>query len=142
MAKPFIEEAEAVALEGLKAMRAYLAYQGQNKDYLLKAKVGSVAVASYTRHYASITNREMLRMAAQPYDNQGITKWRLVSRSARASVLGITRTKNASAKCSSCEAVNGTPRIEKRPARKPVPIGVTHGRGPAAMPTCVSGGPN
>ena len=66
MAKSFIEEAEIVALEGLRAMRAYLAYQGtQNKDYLQKAKVGAGAVQGYTRHFASLTNREMLKLAAQ-----------------------------------------------------------------------------
>lgn len=63
--KPFIEEAEDVALEGLKAMKAFLAYQGSNKDYLQKAKVGGTAVASYTRHFASLTNREMLRLATE-----------------------------------------------------------------------------
>ena len=62
--KSFIKEAEEVALEGLKAMRAYLAYQGSNKEYLQKAKVGGQAVQGYTRHYASLTNREMLRLAA------------------------------------------------------------------------------
>lgn len=65
MNKAFIEEAEDVAREGLRAMREYLAYQGANKDYLLKAKVGGTAVASYTRHYASLTNREMLRLATE-----------------------------------------------------------------------------
>ena len=64
MAKSFIEEAEIVALEGLRAMKAYLAYQGENKDYLQKAKVGGQAVQGYTRHYASLTNREMLKLAA------------------------------------------------------------------------------
>lgn len=64
MSKPFIEEAEEVALEGLKAMKAYLVYQGSNKEYLQKAKVGGQAVQGYTRHYASLTNREMLRLAA------------------------------------------------------------------------------
>lgn len=63
--KPFIDEAEEVALVGLKAMKAYLAYQGTNKDYLNKAKVGCQAVQGYTRHYASLTNREALRLATQ-----------------------------------------------------------------------------
>lgn len=63
--REFIEEAEEVALEGLKAMKAYLVYQGGNKEYLQKAKVGGTAVASYTRHYASLTNREMLKLAQQ-----------------------------------------------------------------------------
>lgn len=63
--REFIDAAEEVAMEGLKAMKAYLAYQGENKDYLHKAKVGGQAVQGYTRHYASLTNREMLKLAAQ-----------------------------------------------------------------------------
>lgn len=63
--RSFIDEAEDVALEGLKAMKAYLAYQGSNKEYLQKAKVGASAVQGFTRHYASLTNREMLKLAAE-----------------------------------------------------------------------------
>lgn len=63
--KPFIEEAEDVALIGLKAMRAFLAYTGENKDYLNKAKIGAQAVQGYTRHFASLTNRDMLKLAQQ-----------------------------------------------------------------------------
>ena len=65
MPKNFIEEAEEVALEGLKAMRAYLAYQGENKQYLQKAKIGAAAATAFTRHYASITNREMVSAAME-----------------------------------------------------------------------------
>lgn len=65
MAKTFIDEAEEVALEGLKAMKAYLAYQGENKDYLQKAKIGAAAATAFTRHYASITNREMVSLAME-----------------------------------------------------------------------------
>lgn len=65
MAKSFIEEAEDVAREGLKAMKAYLVYQGGNVEYKDKAKIGAQAAQSFTRHYASLTNREMLRLAQQ-----------------------------------------------------------------------------
>lgn len=67
MAKVFIDEAEEVAFEGLKVMKAYLVYQGSNKEYLQKAKVGAAAVQAYTRHYASLTNREALRLAADKH---------------------------------------------------------------------------
>lgn len=63
--REFIEEHEEVARMGLKVMREYLTYQGGNKEYLQKAKIGATAVASYTRHYASLTNREMLRLAQE-----------------------------------------------------------------------------
>lgn len=65
MPKAFIDEAEEVALEGLKAMKAYLVYQGSNKEYLQKAKVGAAAATAYTRHYASLTNREALKLASE-----------------------------------------------------------------------------
>lgn len=58
-----VDELEDVAREGLKAMRAYLTYQGGNKEYLQKAKVGGTAVAAYTRHFASLTNRDALGLA-------------------------------------------------------------------------------
>ncbi len=63
--RDFIEEAEDVALEGLKAMKAYLAYQGSNKEYQQKAKIGAQAVQGFTRHYASLTNREALKFAQE-----------------------------------------------------------------------------
>lgn len=59
----FIKEAENVALIGLKRMREYLNYEGQNKEYLQKAKVGAAAVTAYTRHFGSLTNRQMLELA-------------------------------------------------------------------------------
>lgn len=59
----FINEAENVALIGLKRMREYLNYEGGNKEYLHKAKVGAAAVTAYTRHFASLTNRQMVELA-------------------------------------------------------------------------------
>lgn len=63
--REFIDAAEEVAFEGLKAMKAYLAYQGENPMYEKKAKIGGQAVQGFTRHYASLTNREALKFAQQ-----------------------------------------------------------------------------
>jgi hypothetical protein len=64
--REFIEESEDVAFMGLKAMREYLAYMGTtNKEYLQRAKIGAQAVQAYTRHYASLTNREALRITQE-----------------------------------------------------------------------------
>lgn len=65
MSKPFIELAEEVAIEGLKAIKAYLAYQGENKMYEKHAKAGAAAVQGFTRHYASQTNREIWKMSVE-----------------------------------------------------------------------------
>ena len=62
----FLRAAEEVAMDGLKAMKAYLNYQGtQNKEYLNHAKIGAAAVQGYTRHYASLTNHEALKLTAR-----------------------------------------------------------------------------
>jgi len=54
----------------VKHMLAYLSYQGGNKEYLQKAKVGAVLVGSYVKHYGSQTNREALRLAFQKRELQ------------------------------------------------------------------------
>lgn len=58
---------EEAALEGLAAIRAFLKYQGTNKDYLHKAKAGSVVAAGYTRLRATMANEESLRQAANKH---------------------------------------------------------------------------
>lgn len=59
------EKLEEVAVAGLDAMKAFLTYQGQNGDYLKKAKVGAVAVGSYTRLRATMANERQLDIIAQ-----------------------------------------------------------------------------
>lgn len=54
---------EEGALEGIKALRAFLAYQGENKDYERKAKAGAALVTGYTRAFASETNRVAVEIA-------------------------------------------------------------------------------
>jgi len=51
------------ALEGLKHLRAYLTYQGENPTYYKKAKVGGVLVASYVKAEATRTNRMAIEQA-------------------------------------------------------------------------------
>lgn len=53
------------AREGTKHLLAFLNYGGTNKDYLHKAKIGAVLVSSYVKHYASQTNREMVKLAIE-----------------------------------------------------------------------------
>ena len=56
---------EELALEGIKAMRAYLAYEGQNKQYLSKAKVGAVGVTAYVRLRATESNRMQIELMSE-----------------------------------------------------------------------------
>jgi hypothetical protein len=56
---------EEGALEGVKALRAYLVYQGDNPVYEKKGKAGAALVTGYTRAFASQTNRAAIRLASQ-----------------------------------------------------------------------------
>ena len=56
---------EEGAMEGVKALRAYLAYQGDNPMYEKKGKAGAALVTGYTRAFASQTNRAAIRLAAE-----------------------------------------------------------------------------
>lgn len=59
-----LQEFEETALMGAKAVRAFLTYQGSNKDYFAKARVGAVAMSSYGRLRATMANEAALRLAA------------------------------------------------------------------------------
>lgn len=59
-----MDEFEDTALMGAKAMRQYLAYQGENKQFLDKAKVGAAAVSAYARVRASESNRMSIELVA------------------------------------------------------------------------------
>lgn len=65
MDKKYMEEAEAVAMEGMKQIRAFFAYQGTDSRYERKARVGAVMCSAYSRLYATQTNRMALQMAAK-----------------------------------------------------------------------------
>jgi hypothetical protein len=56
---------EDLALEGVKAMKAYLAYQGHNKEFLSKAKIGAAGVTAYVRLRSSESNRMQVELIAE-----------------------------------------------------------------------------
>ena len=53
-------EFESTALLGAKKVREFLNYQGENKDYLHKAKVGAMTMGSYSRLRATMANERAL----------------------------------------------------------------------------------
>ena len=61
--------ARETAIDGMKAIRAFLILQSQNTplEHFLykKAKAGGVAVTGYTRFISAQTNREAVNLAAQ-----------------------------------------------------------------------------
>ena len=61
----FIEESEGLARESMKAMRAFLTYQGDNAKYYHKAKVAAVGLTNYVRLRATENNRMMVELAAK-----------------------------------------------------------------------------
>lgn len=52
------------AREGLKHMRAYMAYQGSDSRYYLKAKVAASAVSAYKGLRATEANRMAVELMA------------------------------------------------------------------------------
>lgn len=50
---------------GAKAMRAFLAYQGENPVFEKKAKIGAVFVTTYIRAHATTANRIIAEVAAE-----------------------------------------------------------------------------
>lgn len=65
-----MDDFERVAHESLKEVRAYLSYQGSNKEYLQRAKISATVIAGYTRHFASLTNRDALSFAVRRYNDE------------------------------------------------------------------------
>ena len=57
------QEFEETALLGCKAVRAFLTYQGANKDYMHKARAGAVAMGSYARLRATMATEQALTLA-------------------------------------------------------------------------------
>lgn len=60
-----VEALEDGALEGIKHIRAFLTYQGENASYYQKAKAGGVLVGSYVKAVATQTNRMAIEQAAE-----------------------------------------------------------------------------
>lgn len=63
----FMDNLLQAANEGVNEMRAAMAYQGSNKEYMQRGNIGKAAVTSYARIFASITNREILNFTRQRY---------------------------------------------------------------------------
>lgn len=61
----FIDESEDLARQSMKAMRAFLTYQGDNQTYYHKAKVAAVGLTNYVRLRATENNRMMVEIAAK-----------------------------------------------------------------------------
>lgn len=57
-----LKEFEETALQGCRAVRQFLTYQGSNKEYLDRAKVGAVAMGSYARLRATAANEQQIRL--------------------------------------------------------------------------------
>ena len=53
----FLSEAEELAQASMKAMKAFLSYQGDNPTYYHKAKVAAAGLTNYVRLRATETNR-------------------------------------------------------------------------------------
>lgn len=68
------KEFEETALMGCKAVRAFLTYQGNNKDYRDKAKAGAVAMGSYSRLRATMANETALTLMAQKQLSRGVNQ--------------------------------------------------------------------
>jgi hypothetical protein len=64
----FIDESEDLARISMKAMRAFLTYQGDNQQYYHKAKVAAVGLTNYVRLRATENNRMMVELAAKRSD--------------------------------------------------------------------------
>lgn len=57
--------AEAAMGPGLKAVRAFLAYEGSDQRYAAKSKAGIGLIGAYSRFYSSQTNRAAIEMQAE-----------------------------------------------------------------------------
>jgi hypothetical protein len=60
-----IDEYEDAALKGLKAIKDFLAYQGDNPMYFKKARVGAVPVSSYTKLRGTEANMDATHVLQQ-----------------------------------------------------------------------------
>lgn len=66
--KPIADERvdafEDLALESVKQLRAFFAYQGTDSKYFQKARLAAAAISSYARIRASETNRMAVELTA------------------------------------------------------------------------------
>lgn len=65
-----IEQFEEAALEGLKKLREFFKYEGDNPRYFQRAKVAASTIAAYTRLRASESNRLAVELMAERSDHE------------------------------------------------------------------------
>jgi hypothetical protein len=58
--------------DGLKSVRAFLAYQGNDQRYAQKAKAGIGLIGAYSRFYSSQTNRMAIEMQTERENERGM----------------------------------------------------------------------
>jgi hypothetical protein len=58
---------EDVALDGVRQLKAFFTYQGENAAYFQKARLGAVAISGFARIRASETNRIQTELAAKKH---------------------------------------------------------------------------
>lgn len=62
-------EYEETALLGCKAVREFLTYSGEKKEYHNRAKVGAVAMGSYSRLRATMNGEAQIRLIEKRLGN-------------------------------------------------------------------------
>lgn len=60
-----LDEMESTVMEGAKAIRAYLRYEGENRRYEQKARVAATAISAFARTRASESNRMAVELMAE-----------------------------------------------------------------------------
>lgn len=71
MADDVLREFEDAARMGCRAVREFLTYQGDNKAYLNRAKVGAVSMGSYARLRATIANERQIDLIQRRLAERG-----------------------------------------------------------------------
>lgn len=63
-----MQDVEDTAVQGLRAIRAFFAYEGDRPHVLQRAKIGAATIGAYSRLRASETNRMAVELAAKRID--------------------------------------------------------------------------
>lgn len=64
LSEKFLDAAEGLADESMKKIRAFFAYEGEDRRYFDKARVGASMISAYGRLRASETNRMAVELSA------------------------------------------------------------------------------
>jgi hypothetical protein len=65
VSETFLNEAEELAQASMRAMKAFLVYQGDNQTYYHKAKVAAAGLTNYVRLRATENNRVLVEVASK-----------------------------------------------------------------------------